>query len=384
MTPEKEKEETPTSTSRSSPSFENAFCAICGDKATGKHYGAMSCDGCKGFFRRTIRKRHSYICRFGEKCEVDKAKRNACRKCRFDVCLRKGMRRDAVQTERDRIRPLNALLNGISDGDPMLEALLRAEQSTRELRTSVITKTAEARQQATTNDVTDSMNYQLTLMVEWAKTLDGFIRLDNTAQVALLRHFSAQHLVMCAAFRSVHLTDAVWLTNETCLHKDSPKIPDMNRVAARIIDQVTTPMRQLHLNEIEYILLKAIAFFDPLAKGINSPSISDVEETRQKILESFEKHVRTVSPYKDMPLRFANLLLLLPPVLAISRDLVEDVQLAKLFSLASIDHLMLELMLPNERKEVLEKDKAALLAAGAVKKVEPVEKAEKAEKTEKA
>lgn len=346
-----EKEEVATSSTSPSPqnSFENVFCAICGDKATGKHYGALSCDGCKGFFRRTIRKRHSYVCRFGEKCQVDKAKRNACRKCRFDVCLRKGMRREAVQTERDRIRPLNALMAAAEGEDPLLRTLIRAEQSTRELRTTVITKTSEARKQATTVDVTDSMNQQLALMIEWAKVLEGFQRVDSNTQMALLRHFSAQHLVMCAAFRSIHLSDAVWLTNETCLHKDSPKIPDMNRVAERIIDQVTTPMRQLHMNEVEYIALKAIAFFDPLAKGISSESYSDVEDMRQKILESFERHVRFVSPYKDMPLRFANLLLLLPPMLAISRDLVEDVQLAKLFGLASIDHLMLDLMLPNEK-----------------------------------
>ena len=38
-------------------------CTICGDRATGKHYGAHSCDGCKGFFRRSVRKNHTYNCR---------------------------------------------------------------------------------------------------------------------------------------------------------------------------------------------------------------------------------------------------------------------------------------------------------------------------------
>lgn len=42
----------------------NQHCAICGDRATGKHYGAASCDGCKGFFRRSVRKNHIYTCRY--------------------------------------------------------------------------------------------------------------------------------------------------------------------------------------------------------------------------------------------------------------------------------------------------------------------------------
>ncbi|CAJ0596012.1 unnamed protein product [Cylicocyclus nassatus] len=320
-------------------------CAICGDKATGKHYGAVSCDGCKGFFRRTVRKRHAYTCRFSRKCVVDKAQRNTCRSCRFDECMRRGMKKEAVQIERDRIRPTST--SAVPD-DPLLDALLSAEATVRQLRSSVITRTVDARRQATAGDVTDSMNQQLTLMVEWAKHLNEFQRLPLSAQVALLRHFSAQHLVMCAAFRSIHLNDVIYLTNETCLPREPPLgVPDVNRVAARIVDHLTTPMRRLQMNEVEYVALKAIALFDPLAKGAED-SFNDIDETRQKVLESFERHVRHISPLRDTPRRFSNLLLLLPPMLAIARDLIEDVQLAKLFGLASIDRLMQELLLPPD------------------------------------
>lgn len=70
------------------------FCAICGDRATGKHYGASSCDGCKGFFRRSVRKSHVYTCRFSRNCVVDKDKRNQCRYCRLKKCFRAGMKKE--------------------------------------------------------------------------------------------------------------------------------------------------------------------------------------------------------------------------------------------------------------------------------------------------
>lgn len=72
----------------------NQFCAICGDRATGKHYGASSCDGCKGFFRRSVRKNHIYTCRFNRNCVVDKDKRNQCRYCRLRKCFKAGMKKE--------------------------------------------------------------------------------------------------------------------------------------------------------------------------------------------------------------------------------------------------------------------------------------------------
>lgn len=75
---------------------QSTSCAICGDRATGKHYGASSCDGCKGFFRRSVRKNHLYTCRFSRNCVVDKDKRNQCRYCRLRKCFKAGMKKEGT------------------------------------------------------------------------------------------------------------------------------------------------------------------------------------------------------------------------------------------------------------------------------------------------
>ncbi|KAK9878452.1 hypothetical protein WA026_022092 [Henosepilachna vigintioctopunctata] len=77
-----------------------SLCKVCGDKASGKHYGVASCDGCRGFFKRSIRRNLEYICKENGRCIVDVTRRNQCQSCRFKKCLQVNMKRDAVQHER--------------------------------------------------------------------------------------------------------------------------------------------------------------------------------------------------------------------------------------------------------------------------------------------
>ena len=71
-----------------------ALCLVCGDKASGKHYGVQSCDGCRGFFKRSIRRNLEYVCKENGKCIVDVARRNQCQACRFRKCLEVKMNKD--------------------------------------------------------------------------------------------------------------------------------------------------------------------------------------------------------------------------------------------------------------------------------------------------
>ncbi|TRY95416.1 hypothetical protein DNTS_003551 [Danionella cerebrum] len=79
------------------------FCVVCGDKASGRHYGAVSCEGCKGFFKRSVRKSLTYSCRSGQECVINKHHRNRCQCCRLRKCLQMGMKMES-STEKIYIR----------------------------------------------------------------------------------------------------------------------------------------------------------------------------------------------------------------------------------------------------------------------------------------
>ncbi|KAM6962279.1 peroxisome proliferator-activated receptor alpha a isoform 2-T2 [Tautogolabrus adspersus] len=74
----------------------NLECRVCSDKASGFHYGVHACEGCKGFFRRTIRLKLEYD-KCERNCKIQKKNRNKCQYCRFHKCLSVGMSHNAIR-----------------------------------------------------------------------------------------------------------------------------------------------------------------------------------------------------------------------------------------------------------------------------------------------
>ncbi|KAH7727870.1 nuclear Hormone Receptor family member [Aphelenchoides avenae] len=77
------------------------LCAICGDRSSGLHYGIYTCEGCKGFFKRSVQNKRIYTCVSGSGgCPMTKEQRNRCQYCRFQKCLQQGMVLEAVREDR--------------------------------------------------------------------------------------------------------------------------------------------------------------------------------------------------------------------------------------------------------------------------------------------
>lgn len=92
----------PTTAGISRQQLINSPCPICSDKISGFHYGIFSCESCKGFFKRTVQNRKNYVCLRGASCPVTIATRKKCPACRFEKCLQKGMKLEAIREDRTR------------------------------------------------------------------------------------------------------------------------------------------------------------------------------------------------------------------------------------------------------------------------------------------
>ncbi|XP_029730189.2 nuclear hormone receptor HR96 [Aedes albopictus] len=80
------------------------ICSVCGDKALGYNFNAMTCESCKAFFRRNALSTKGFTCPFSESCEITVVTRRFCQKCRLDKCFQIGMKKEYIMSEEDKAR----------------------------------------------------------------------------------------------------------------------------------------------------------------------------------------------------------------------------------------------------------------------------------------
>ncbi|KAH8311343.1 hypothetical protein KR044_005738 [Drosophila immigrans] len=257
-------------------SKQNIECVVCGDKSSGKHYGQFTCEGCKSFFKRSVRRNLTYSCRGSRNCPIDQHHRNQCQYCRLKKCLKMGMRREAVQ--RGRVPPTQTGLAGmhgqyqLANGDPMsvagfnghsylssyISLLLRAEP----YPTSRYGQCLQPNNIMGIDNICELAARLLFSAVEWAKNIPFFPELQVTDQVALLRLVWSELFVLNASQCSMPLHVAPLLA-AAGLHA-SPMAAD--RVVAfmdhiRIFQEQVEKLKALHVDSAEYSCLKAIVLF---------------------------------------------------------------------------------------------------------------------------
>lgn len=314
------------------------ICAICGDRASGKHYGVYSCEGCKGFFKRTVRKDLTYACRDDRNCMIDKRQRNRCQYCRYMKCLSMGMKREAVQEERQRNKEKgegDAESTVNANSDMPVEKILEAELAVEPKTDTYI----DAQKDAVTN-ICQAADKQLFTLVEWAKRIPHFTELPIDDQVILLRAGWNELLIAAFSHRSISVKDGILLATGLHVHRSSAHQAGVGTIFDRVLTELVSKMREMKMDKSELGCLRAIVLFNPDAKGLTS--VQEVEQLREKVYASLEEYCKT--RYPDEPGRFAKLLLRLPALRSIGLKCLEHLFFFKLIGDTPIDTFLMEML----------------------------------------
>ncbi|XP_051519670.1 retinoic acid receptor RXR-beta-A isoform X7 [Myxocyprinus asiaticus] len=319
------------------------LCAICGDRSSGKHYGVYSCEGCKGFFKRTVRKDLSYTCRDNKDCLVDKRQRNRCQYCRYQKCLAMGMKREAVQEERQRNKERDGEVESTSavneemPVEKILEAEMAVEQKT-ELHADGSSGGSSPNDPVT--NICQAADKQLFTLVEWAKRIPHFSELSLDDQVILLRAGWNELLIASFSHRSITVKDGILLATGLHVHRNSAHSAGVGAIFDRVLTELVSKMRDMQMDKTELGCLRTIILFNPDAKGLSSPS--EVELLREKVYASLEAYCK--QRYPDQQGRFAKLLLRLPALRSIGLKCLEHLFFFKLIGDTPIDTFLMEML----------------------------------------
>jgi len=341
------------------------LCAICGDRASGKHYGVYSCEGCKGFFKRTVRKDLSYACREERNCIIDKRQRNRCQYCRYQKCLTCGMKREAVQEERQKgIKGYRAeeICPTSSVKDLTLDRVLEAEVNSENKGDAAIpyirvgqNSLIPAEYKGAVSHLCQMVNKQIGQIIEFARRVPYFNEMNKSDQIMLLKSSWNELLIISVAWRSTEYIEIesppsdptkktirqpqlMCLGPNFTLHRNSAQQANVAPIFDRILNELSVKMNKLNMDKIELVCLKAITLFNPELRGLVNKS--EVEALREKLYACLEDHCKQQHFNDDG--RFAQLLLRLPPLRSISLKCLDHLHLFRLIADKPLENFLVE------------------------------------------
>ncbi|XP_070999283.1 COUP transcription factor 2-like [Oncorhynchus clarkii lewisi] len=323
-------------------------CVVCGDKSSGKHYGQFTCEGCKSFFKRSVRRNLGYTCRASRNCPIDQHHRNQCQYCRLKKCVKVGMRREAVQ--RGRMLPTQPYHGqfSITNGDPLqchsylsgyISLLMRAEPYP---TSRYSTQCMQSNNLVGIENICELAARMLFSAVEWARNIPFFPDLQITDQVALLRLTWSELFVLNAAQCSmpVHVAPLLAAAGLHAAPMSAERVVSfMDHI--RIFQEQVEKLKVLHVDSAEYSCIKAIVLFTSDACGLSD--VTHVDDLQEKSQCALEEYIR--SQYPNQPNRFGKLLLRLPSLRTVSSSVIEQLFFIRLVGKTPIETLIRDMLL---------------------------------------
>ncbi|XP_050528247.1 probable nuclear hormone receptor HR38 isoform X2 [Daktulosphaira vitifoliae] len=313
----------------SAPTSPSQLCAVCGDTAACQHYGVRTCEGCKGFFKRTVQKGSKYVCLADKNCPVDKRRRNRCQFCRFQKCLQVGMVKEVVRTDslkgrRGRLPSKPKSPHGSPPSPPvsLITALVRAHVDTNPDFSSLdysqyhepkpfepLTTEAEKIQQ-----FFGLLTTSVEVIKHFADKVPGFKTLCKADQDLLFQSASLELFVLRLAFRTKYADTKLVFCNGVVLDKQQ-----CYRSFGDWLQAILDFSQSLHSLEIDISSFSCICALTLITErhGLREPK--KVEQIQMKIINTLREHITySMSDSQRKSYYFSRLLAKLPELRSLS------------------------------------------------------------------
>ncbi|XP_078389459.1 estrogen-related receptor gamma-like [Cetorhinus maximus] len=296
------------------------LCLVCGDIASGYHYGVASCEACKAFFKRTIQGNIDYSCPARNECEITKRRRKSCQSCRFMKCLKVGMMKEGVRLDRVRggrqkykrrfeeagVGYLNSQCCQPSkkSGNKIVSHLLLVEPDKLFAMADPTTPESDVKVLTTLCDLADR---ELVIVISWAKHIPGFSTLSLGDQMGLLQSAWMEVLILGVVFRSLPYGEGLVYADDLIMEREQCRMIGLLDLYCTLL-QLVTKYRKLQLDKEEFVTLKAMALANSDSMNIeNVEAIQSLQDILHEALQEYEKNRHLEDPH-----RAGKLLMTLP------------------------------------------------------------------------